>query len=238
MSDIRDMSDIPAPGPAPMSTTSTSTSTVSRGAGAFDDPAFADGYVSGDTTGEIPVHDPSGVDLSTDPFADNLSAELEAAAPQPWRNRATYVLGALVLVAAGFVGGVQVEKHLGSTATAANARTGAAAAFAGARGAGGGFGRGGGANGGTPTSGASASASTGTAATQTNTGKVTLVDGSTVYVTLASGDVLTVKTTSATKISVGSVTKVSGLKVGASVTVTGPTDANGNVTATSITAGS
>jgi hypothetical protein len=65
-----------------------------------------------------------------------------------------------------------------------------------------------------------------------------LVDGSTIYVTLASGDVLTVKTTSATNVSVGSVSKVSGLAAGQSVTVTGPTDSSGNVTATSITAGS
>lgn len=73
---------------------------------------------------------------------------------------------------------------------------------------------------------------------QTNSGKVTLVDGTTIYVTLASGDVLTVKTTASTKVSVGAVTKVSGLKAGESVTVTGPTDSSGNVTATSISAGS
>jgi hypothetical protein len=160
-----------------------------------------------------------------------------------WHNRATYILGALALVVGGFLGGVQVQKHFG-TNPAASARANAAAAFAAGRGGGAGFGRGGGTGAGTgtggttPGAGAAPTASAGAAGIQTNTGKVTLVDGTTVYVTLASGDVLTVKTTSTTKVSVGSITKVSGLNVGQSVTVTGPTDSSGNVTATSISAGS
>jgi hypothetical protein len=222
------MSEIPNQAPA-----------MPRGAHALDEPTsgpptFGDGYASADD---------AGVDLSTDPFADNLAAELAAAAPKVWHNRVTYILGALVLVVGGFLGGVQVQKHFGTT-PAANARANAAAAFAAGRGGGAGFGRGGGTGAGTGTggtttgAGAAPTASAGAATTQTNTGKVTLVDGTTVYVTLASGDVLTVKTTSTTKVSVGSVTKVSGLTVGQSVTVTGPTDSNGNVTATSISAGS
>jgi hypothetical protein len=221
------------PTQAPLATVDT----ASRGAHAVDDVEFADGFVSGNNAREA-------VDLSADPFADDLTAELEAAAPKPWHNRATVVLGALVLVVGGFLGGVQVEKHLGKTTTPANARANAISQFANARGGAGGtggFGRGG-ATGGTGTGGGTASAapSTGSGGTsaQTNTGKITLVDGTTIYVTLASGDVLTVKTTSTTKVSVGSVTKVSGLKAGQSVTVTGPTDSSGNVTATSITAGS
>jgi hypothetical protein len=228
------MSETPR-GEIPNQAPPTTVATAPRGAHAVDDVEFADGFASGNNAREA-------VDLSADPFADDLTAELEAAAPRPWRNRATVVLGALVLVVGGFLGGVQVEKHYGTTTTAANARA-ALSQFANARGGAGGsggFGRGGG-TGGTGTGGGTASAapSTGSGGTsaQTNTGKITLVDGSTIYVTLASGDVLTVKTTSATKVSVGSVTKVSGLKAGQSVTVTGPTDSSGNVTATSITAG-
>ena len=219
------------PNQAPPSTVTT----APRGAHAVDDIEFADGFVSGNNAREA-------VDLSADPFADDLTAELEAAAPKSWHNRATVVLGASVLMVGGFLGGVQVEKHYGKTTTAANARA-ALSQFANRGGAGGtgGFGRGG-ATGGTGTGGGTASAAPSTASggtsAQTNSGKITLVDGSTIYVTLASGDVLTVKTTSATKVSVGSVTKVSGLKAGQSVTVTGPTDSSGNVTATSITAGS
>jgi hypothetical protein len=236
------MSEIPNQAPPAAITT------AARGAHAVDDVEFADGFVSGNNAREA-------VDLSADPFADDLTAELEAAAPKPWRNRATVVLGALVLIVGGFLGGVQVEKHYGQTATPANARANAASPFArGGAGETGGFGRGGG-TGGTGTAGGGSSApstaaggtatggtatggtATGVTATQTNTGKITLVDGTTIYVTLASGDVLTVKTTSATKVSVGSVTKISGLKAGQSVTVTGPTDSSGNVTATSIAAG-
>lgn len=214
----------------------TTVATAPRGTHTVDDIEFADGFAGGNNARDI-------VDLSADPFADDLTAELEAAAPQPWRNRATVVLGALLLVVGGFLGGVQVEKHYGTTTTAANARA-AQSLFANARGGGGGaggFGRGAGTRG-TGTAGGTASAAptagASRATAQINTGKITLVDGSTIYVTLASGDVLTIGTTSATKVSVGSVNKVSGLAAGQSVTVTGPTDSSGNVTATSITAGS
>jgi hypothetical protein len=229
------MSDTPR-GEIPDQAPPTTVTTVSRGAHAVDEVEFADGFASGTNAREA-------VDLSADPFADDLTAELAAAAPKRWHNRATLVLGAVVLIVGGFLGGVQVEKHYGKTTTAANART-ALSQFANARGGAGGtggFGRGG-ATGGTGTGGGTASAAPSTASggtsAQTNTGKITLVDGSTIYVTLASGDVLTVKTTSATKVTVGAVSKVSGLKAGQSVTVTGPTDSSGDVTATSIGAGS
>ncbi|HEY9483021.1 MAG TPA: hypothetical protein VIR00_08665 [Micromonosporaceae bacterium] len=225
-----------ARGEVPNQAPPTTVTTTSRGAHAVDDVEFADGFASGSNARET-------IDLSADPFADDLTAELQAAAPKPWHNRATVVLGALVLIVGGFLGGVQVEKHYGKTTTAANARA-ALSRFANARGGAGGiggFGRGAG-SGGTGTGGGTASAApsttSGGTSAQTNTGKITLVDGSTIYVTLASGDVLTVKTTSATNVSVGSVSKVSGLAAGQSVTVTGPTDSSGNVTATSITAGS
>ena len=224
-----------ARGDIPNQAPPTTVATAPRGAHAIDDVEFVDGVASGNNAREA-------VDLSADPFADDLTAELAAAAPKPWHNRATVVLGAFVLIVGGFLGGVQVEKHYGKTTTAANARA-ALSQFANARGGAGGtggFGRGAG-TGGTGTGGGTASAAPSTASggtsAQANAGKITLVDGSTIYVTLASGDVLTVKTTSATKVSVGAVSKVSGLKAGQSVTVTGPTDSSGNVTATSITAG-
>ena len=176
---------------------------------------------------------PGAVDLSADPFADDLNEELTAAAPKQWRNRATLVLGALALLVAGFLGGVLTEKHFGA-ASATDARNAAIQQFL--NGGGGGFG---GRNRGTGSSAAptpSASGS-GSATVQTNSGTIKLIDGTTIYVGLASGDVLTVQTTSATKINVGTATKLSQLKAGQSVTVTGPTDASGDVTATSITAG-
>ncbi len=176
------------------------------------------------------------MDLSVDPFADDLQAELSAAAPKRWYNRATYVLGALALLVGGFLAGVQVDKHYGSAASGANARNAALTALANGGFNGRGFGNGGEFNG---RGGANPSASpTASSAAQALTGKITLVDGTTVYVTLANGDVLTVRTTASTKVTVGTATKVSELKAGESVTVTGPADSSGNVTASSITSGS
>lgn len=180
---------------------------------------------------------PGAVDLSADPFADNLDTELAEAAPKQWRNRATLGLFALALLVGGFLGGVLTEKHFGAS-SATNARNAAINQFLNGGGTGGFGGRnraGGGASA-TPTPEASGSGS-GSATVQTNSGTIKLIDGTTIYVGLASGDVLTVQTTSATKISVGSATKLSQLKAGQSVTVTGPTDSTGDVTATSITAG-
>ncbi|HKD99345.1 MAG TPA: hypothetical protein VKB69_17340 [Micromonosporaceae bacterium] len=174
------------------------------------------------------------VDLSADPFADDLEAELAAAAPKKWYNRATYALGALALLVGGFLAGVQVDKHYGANASAANARNAALAALGNGGFNGRGFGGRGG-EGGAGGSGATPSASAGTPSSQSLTGKITLVDGSTVYVTLDSGDVLTVRTNAKTKVNVGTATKVSQLKAGQTVTVTGSPDSSGNVTAVSIT---
>ncbi|MFC5944423.1 hypothetical protein ACFPZ4_23495, partial [Micromonospora harpali] len=44
---------------------------------------------------------------------EGLTAAPAAAAPRRWWNRGTLVLGALVLVVAGFVGGVQVQQRWG-----------------------------------------------------------------------------------------------------------------------------
>lgn len=181
---------------------------------------------------------PGAVDLSADPFADDLHEELAAAAPKRWRNRATLALGALALLVGGFLGGVLTEKHFGASATT-DARNAAIQQFLNGGGAGGfgGRNRGTGASA-APTPAASGSGSgSGSATVQTNSGTIKLIDGTTVYVGLASGDVLTVQTTSATKINVASATRLSQLRAGQSVTVTGPTDASGDVTATSITAG-
>jgi hypothetical protein len=184
---------------------------------------YSDGYAPP----AVPLADE--VDLTADPFADDLQAELAAAAPRRWYDRATYILGALALLVGGFLAGVQVEKHYGST-SAADARNAALSAFANGGGFGGRFGGRGGGAGATP----SASAST-PAVGQSYTGKITLVDGTTVYVTLSSGDVLTVRTSANTKVNVGTATKVSQLKAGETVTVTGAADSSGNVTAVSIT---
>lgn len=54
-----------------------------------------------------------------EPPADaGLPGELRAAAPLRWSNKATPVLLAAVLLAAGFLGGVQAQQHWGRSTSA------------------------------------------------------------------------------------------------------------------------
>jgi hypothetical protein len=147
---------------------------------------------------------------------DGLAAELARAAPRRWWNRGTVVLGAAVLLAGGFVGGLQVQKSHGTSDTPAAARPGA---FAGGQNR---------AAGGFPSFGPTAAAST--------TGKVKLVDGTTIYVEKPDGSVVTVKTDGSTTVSTATTSKLTDVKAGQSVTIQGATAADGSVTATAVTA--
>lgn len=158
---------------------------------------------------------------------DDLAVGLARAERKPWLTRSTMVLGAAVLVLAGFLGGIEVQKANAPAASAANPGAGRGTGYGG-RGFGagaGGFGSGQFPQGGTQT------------APAATTGKIKLVDGSTVYIETADGDVITVKTTGTTKVTSSTATKLASLKPGASVTVQGQTGADGTVTATSVTAG-
>ena len=189
---------------------------------------------------EVFMTDPSdsdateAVDLEADPFDDDLAAELAARRPVRLTSRATLFIGGAVLIIAGFLGGVLVQKNMGNTPTsgvgdAANARGGAGGA---GQGGAGGFGQGGAGQGGTgQPGGVQSGATSGTAAT----GTVKLVDGTTVYVTTADGQVVTVKTSSSTAVRVQQSGALSDLSAGATVTVQGTTGADGVITATQVT---
>jgi hypothetical protein len=154
---------------------------------------------------------------------DVLADELAAAAPRRWWNRGTLVLGVVAVLLAGFLGGIQVQKHYGTT-TATAGRAGAGAArFPGYPGGFGGTGR----------TGASAAPATGTTGTA---GTVKLVDGDTLYVQTADGTVVTVRTSADTAVRSAAKAKLKDLKAGEPVTVAGAADAEGTVTATSVTA--
>ena len=170
---------------------------------------------------------------------DGLAAELAKAAPRRWWNRGTLALGGVVLILAGFLGGVQVQKNYGTSATAAGGG-GAARGGAGAYGFGG-TGRGAGAYGGAngfPGGGAApgGAAAPSAAAASGTTGTVKLVDGDTIYVQTANGDVVTVKTSSNTAVKTASTGTLKDVKAGDSVTVQGAAGTDGTVTATSVTA--
>ncbi|MFC1410582.1 hypothetical protein ACEZCY_15095 [Streptacidiphilus sp. N1-12] len=165
--------------------------------------------------------------LAEAPDARDIAAEL-AAPPRrklPWL---TLGLAGGLIAALAFAGGALVEKNNqksggGNNAAAAFAgfnRGGAAAGRTGGTGAAGGTAGGGGAAGGGAT-----------------TGTVKLVDGSTVYLTDSSGNVVKVTTGKSTKVSVTKDGKLADLQPGQSVTVRGTTDSSGNLAATTVTEG-
>lgn len=170
--------------------------------------------------------------LSIPPRADNLAEELAARPPRAKLPRATLALSAGILIAAGFVGGVLVQKHLGGTSGSGGGRSAAlASSFASAR-AGGGTGRGGfgggfggGTGGGFGSGGSSIS------------GSITVVSGNTLYVTASNGTVYTITTSGSTSVKVSSTGTLSQLKPGQTVTISGTQGSGGTVNATTITAG-
>jgi hypothetical protein len=128
------------------------------------------------------------------------------------------VLMALLLI----IGGVALGSYLQrshSTTTSATGRVGGAG-FAGA----GGFG------------GAGAAAGGATTSTDVTSGTVTDIIGNTVYVTNSSGNLVKVTVSSTTTVDRNAASSVSQLKPGDTVTVQGPTEKNGSVSAASISA--
>ena len=76
----------------------------------------------------------------------------------------------------------------------------------------------------------------GNQSTSATTGTVKLVDGTTVYLTLANGDIATVKTSDSTAVAVQQSAALKDLKVGQTVTVQGTAGTDGIISATRVTA--
>jgi len=166
---------------------------------------------------------------------DALTAVL-ARRPRAKLPSLTVILLVVVVASAGFIGGILVGKHYGSSGSGGLAsRFGALAAPAGASssagtgsrartglsGAGGGFaGTGSGAG--------------GFAAGNATVGTIKLVDGSTVYVQTSAGDIVQVSTSAGTKVTASSTVPVKDLTPGETVVVEGSKNTSGGVTATSI----
>ena len=128
----------------------------------------------------------------------------------------TRVLLVVLVAAAGFIGGVLVERN---QQPASAAPTSTASSFRGG---------GGGANGGNAGAGAGGGATVGT---------ITLIDGTNVYITTAQGDVVKVLTNPQTTISVSKDGTLSDLDPSKTVVVQGATNADGTVTASQISQG-
>jgi len=194
--------------------------------GRHEDPtnAFPTGSVAG-TSFADGLLDGSDVDLGEDPFDDDLTGQLKARTPLKLTSRTTLALSGVVLVVAGFIGGVLVQKNFGTTTTpaAANNRAGAFANGGGGAGTGGG---------GTGTGGAGG----GAAGRSATTGTVKFIDGTTIYLTGSDGSTITVKTSSTTAVRVQQTGTAKDIPVGATVVVQGTADADGIITATQVTA--
>ena len=130
----------------------------------------------------------------------------------------TRILLGLLVAAAGFIGGVLVERSQ-QPAASSSAATGAAAFRAGGANA---------ANAGAGASGPGGGATVGT---------ITLIDGANLYVTTAEGDVVKVVTNPQTAISVSKSGTVADLDPAKTVIVQGTADSDGTVTASQITQG-
>jgi hypothetical protein len=156
------------------------------------------------------------------PPQNSLAAEL-IARRRKRLPRLTLALALLVAAAAVFIGGVEVQKHWGATSASTTG-----GAFAAARGAAAGFtgpgGRG-------AFGGAAGGGSTGVS------GTVTLIKGSTLYVTSASGNTVLVHTTPTSVVTKTVSGTATSIRPGSSVTVVGTAAGDGSYTARQVTIG-
>jgi hypothetical protein len=136
----------------------------------------------------------------------------------------TAALALAVAIALGLIGGVEAQKHWGASSSATTA--GRPAGFAGFAGRGGGAPGGGG-----------GFAGLGGAAGGGTNGTVTLIKGSTLYVTDASGNTVQVKTTAGSTVKKTVSATVKTIHPGDSVTVTGTQNSDGSYSASAITIG-
>ncbi|MEV4414537.1 hypothetical protein [Catellatospora sp. NPDC049609] len=161
---------------------------------------------------------------------DDLVAGLAKAKRGPLLTRTGGILLALVLTCGGFLAGIQVQQRFGTASSAAAGPATATRPGGGLRGNGGlpgGFG-GQGLPGGGQQAGQQAAAPI--------SGKIKLVDGTTVYLETADGRVLTVKTGASTSVRSTAKIDLKDLAAGTEITVQGTTQ-DTTVTATAITAG-
>lgn len=133
--------------------------------------------------------------------------------------RLTLALIVLVGAAVAFIGGAEVQKHFGtSSSTSSGIPSSFARAFAG----------------GSAPSGASFP---GFGGGNSTTGTVTLIKGTTLYVTNAAGNTVLVKTSPQSRVSKSVAGSVKTIHPGDSVTVTGSQNKDGSVTARQVTVG-
>jgi len=206
------------------------------------DPAASVGYDAGSTVG---YDSPNGV-------ASSFAPDFDEPPPPPLLNTrrrklpvATLVLALLAMGAAGFFIGVKVEKGKvpASTSNASQLAAAAAAFGTGATAARASGSPSAGATGATPTGAPGAAAGTGPAGAATTggaaniIGTVTVIDGTTLYVTDTSGNVVKVTTSTGTTVSKTDTATVSALAPGQTVVIRGVQSSAGVYAAQSVSEG-
>jgi hypothetical protein len=195
------------------------------------------------------IHDPAVQEpaaLAYEPTEDedgewsDEPGEADELPPRPRRRLLTPIPLALLgglLIAGGFIGGVQVQKGESSSGSSGGAGAGLPSGFAALRGGGpsstgtsSGKSPAGGSSGGFPGAGAGGSRPT--------VGTVAYLAGSTLYVTNSEGNTVKVNTSAATSVTKTVKTKVNGIYPGETVTVTGAAGSGGTVSAESVSVGS
>ena len=190
--------------------------------------ASADGAQAGSTT---TVMDEAEL-LSVPATTDDLDAALVARPRRARLPRLTVVLTAAVLIGGGFLGGVQVGKQSASASTSGFPGGGGLPSLGGSGLPSGGFPGGGAAAGG----GSGAARGLGGFAGASGTfGTIKLVDHNTIYVQSATGGIIRVTTSPATKIQITTAGQTKDLRPGEMVTVQGTRHGSGLVAASSIT---
>ena len=176
-------------------------------------------------------------DLFATPEEDNLKEEL-AKGSYRWTNKATAILGGLLVVVASLSAGAWYGHRSASSSTVGN--------FASLRSAFGGLG---GANSGAALgSGSSASAGTGATAGGTGSGfgggfgrgtsgTITKISGTTIVITKSDGTTVTINAAADTPVIKSSQGAITDLKVGDTITATGPAGSDGSIQPFAITQG-
>jgi hypothetical protein len=162
------------------------------------------------------------------------ASDLLPAHPRKGIPRVTAILGVGLLVAATFLAGIEAQKQWGGNSSNANGFGARAAAFRAAAGGTGTAGANGGAQGAAPGAGGGFFRRAGGGVT---TGKVKLVQGSTIYVTTTDGNTVKVSVPTSTAITKSVTTKLSGVHPGDTVTAIGTTSSDGVIKAVSVRLG-
>jgi hypothetical protein len=166
------------------------------------------------------------MDLLSTPVSDGDLTVALARRPRFKVPSLTMILMIVAVASLGFLGGILLGKHYGSSG---GSGTGAFRGFAGA-----GAAPSAGASGTSSSSGFAGRGGTGLFGGGGTFGTIKLVDGNIVYVQTATGDIVQVSTSAATKVTISSSAPVKDLLPGETVIVQGSKNANGSIAATSI----